>query len=226
MTHLNTAGPDEVVQPEDLHDEAREIREDPMRFGVGARVTVAVMADNFVDVILGALRDVDSTGLAIETTDVSTLIQGGEADLLRYLTDLGSAVAASGHHAVMNVLLTRGCPGETKCALPGDAGPRAVETPVGRETGQYATADWVLYPLADSAGNGETDHMRDIMAAIEYAQERQVFDGEQHFASRLAGDFGTLMEVAVGAWTLAGRNVQHVTSHLTFSLNSPTHPRD
>jgi len=207
-----------------LVDERTLLQSDPLRFGVGARITVAVMSDRFADVILGALAAVDVSGLTLETGDVSTFVGGAEDDLLRYLTDLSTAISESGEHASISVLLSRGCPGEAACALPGGAGPRAIETPEGRDTGWYATAEWALYPLADDVAAGvEPDHMRDIYAAIDLAKSNGTFRGSAHFVTRLEGDLGRILETAVAGWTLVGRSVQHVTSHLTISVNSPSH---
>lgn len=199
---------------------------DPLRFGVGARVTVAVMSDDYADVLLGLLARLDTTGLVVETGDVSTYLGGSEADLLRCLTDLTDAVAATGRHATVTVHLSRGCPGEVRCDLPGGAGPRAVDAPAGRTVGRYAAAEWALYPLADDVRAGVVpDHMRDIEAAIDLARASGTFRGSAHFVTRLEGDAGTVLETVVQAWARVGRGVQHVTSHLTLSLNSPSHSR-
>lgn len=199
---------------------------DPLRFGVGARVTVAVMSDDYADVLLGLLARLDTTGLLVETGDVSTYLGGSEADLLRCLTDLTDAVAATGRHATVTVHLSRGCPGEVRCDLPGGAGPRTVDAPAGRTVGRYAAAEWALYPLADDVRAGVVpDHMRDIEAAIDLARANGTFRGSAHFVTRLEGDAGTVLETVVQAWARVGRGVQHVTSHLTLSLNSPSHSR-
>lgn len=200
--------------------EAAQLRDDPLRFGVGARVTVSVMSDRYVEVILGALAATDTTGLVVDTGDVSTYLGGSEADLLRAITQLTASVAASGHHASVSVLLSRGCPGEAACELPGGAGPRGVETGGGETTGRWVAAEWALYPLADSA---EADHMADIYAAIDFAKGNGTFRGSEHFVTRLEGDVGDVLATAFAGWTLVGRGVQHVTSHLTLSLNSPSH---
>lgn len=146
---------------------ADDVTGDPLRFGVGARITVAVMADDYAERIVQALADTDTSRLTVVTGDVSTHVTGAEADLLRYVTDLSEAIAASGAHASITLHLSRGCPGEVVCDLPGGAGPRAIEPVVGRETGRYASAEWSLYPLQDAVtAEGEPDHMRDIYAAI------------------------------------------------------------
>lgn len=212
MTHLT------------LVDERTALQADPLRFGVGARITIAVMSDRYADIIVDALAGVEASGLTIDTGDVSTFVGGAEPDLLRYLTDLSVAIAETGEHASISVLLSRGCPGEAVCDLPGGAGPRRVDAPAGRDTGSFASAEWSLYPLADTVVDGtEPNHMRDIMAAIALAESNGTFRGSAHFVTRLEGDLGRILETVVAGWTMVGRTVQHVTSHLTVSINSPSH---
>jgi hypothetical protein len=187
-------------------------------------VTVAVMSDRYAEIILDALQRTDPRGLILRTGDVSTYAGGSEADLLAWLTDLAEAVADSGEHASITVHLSRGCPGEVVCALPGGAGPRPVEAPAGRVVGRSVAAEWALYPLADGVRAGvEPDHMRDIHAAIATARANGTFRASEHFVTRLEGDLGTVLATVVAGWTGVGRTVQHVTSHLTVSLNSPSH---
>ncbi|MGO2112993.1 MAG: YkoF family thiamine/hydroxymethylpyrimidine-binding protein [Pseudoclavibacter sp.] len=210
-----------ALSPEDL-------RADPLRFGVGARITVAVMTDDYVRVITDALGALDASvasDLVVDTGDVSTYLGGDEATLLRAVTDLAEAIAASGHHATIALHLSRGCPGEAVCAVPGGAGARAVSVPEPRETGRFASAEWALYPLADQpvADGVEPDHMRDILAAIERARDNGTFRGSEHFVTRLEGDLGAVLGTVFAGWTMVGRTVQHVTCHATLSLNSPSH---
>lgn len=207
-------------------DERARLQAEPLTFGVGARVTIAVMADRYAEIILDAIGTTDARGLILDTTDVSTYAGGSEAALLRWITDLSEAVANSGQHASISVHLSRGCPGEVACELPGGAGPRSTDVPAGRVTGQFATAEWALYPLADQVVQGvEPDHMRDIYAAIEFAKNNGTFRRSEHFVTRLEGDLGQILETVIAGWVMVGRSVQHVTSHLTISLNSPSHPK-
>ena len=197
----------------------------PLSFGVGARITAAVMTEDYAQVLTGALAGLDETGLVRETGDVSTYLGGAEQDLLRYVTDLGEALARTEHHATLTLQLSRGCPGEVVCELPGGAGPRSAAVPAPRRTGRFASAEWALYPLADEVAVDGTapDHMRDIHAAIDHARQLGTFRGSEHFVTRLEGDLGDVIATALGGWLLVGRGVQHVTSHLTLSLNSPSH---
>jgi len=197
----------------------------PLGFGVGARVTAAVMSEDYARILVDALSRLDLTGLVRETGDVSTYLGGHETHLQRALIDLAEALALTEHHATVSVLLSRGCPGEVACELPGGAGPRTAAVPEARRTGRFASAEWALYPLADevTAEGAAPDHMRDIYAAIDHAKELGTYRGSEHFVTRLEGDLGEVIATALAGWLLVGRSVQHVTSHLTLSLNSPSH---
>ncbi|PJJ72526.1 YKOF-related protein [Diaminobutyricimonas aerilata] len=188
----------------------------PQEFGVGARVTLAVMRDDYVDVILGALRATDVSGLTVATDPVSTFVGGDEQSIVRFLVDLTGRAAASGAHVSATITFSRGCPGEVACS-PTVA--RASEVPSVERVGRDALAQWALYPLSDAPS---ADHMRDIYAAIDHAKELGTFAGSEHFVTNLRGDLADVIATAAAGWVLVGRTVPHVTSHLTVSLNSPS----
>jgi len=198
----------------------------PQEFGVGARVTLAVMSDDYVNLILGALDEADATGLQVTTGDVSTFIGGAESDILRYLSQLIGAVGRSGAHLNAVVHLSRGCPGEVLCERPATAGP--LPGTVGERilTGVPAVAEWALYPLEDGGrGDGAPDHMRDIYAAIDFSKSNGTYRSSEHFVTRLEGDVADILHTVALGWILVGRTVQHVTSHVTLSINSPSMSR-
>lgn len=188
-------------------------------YGVGVRFTVAVMADDYADIILEALGSVSAEGVQVSTDDVSTLVRGDEDRILHYLLDVITGCARSGHHVSVQLLLSRGCPGEVTCALPPEALAQGAETPVLEPVGIHAAAHWALYPLQDGS---DADHMRDIYAAIEQAREMGVEVRAENLVTRLEGDLGHVLRTLAAAWLQTGRSVQHVVSHATLSLNSPT----
>ena len=195
----------------------------PATFGVGARITLAAMSDDYVSIVLGALEAADSTGLEAQTGAVSTFVSGPESDLVRYLVQLVGAAGRSGAHVSATIHFSRGCPGEVVCELPGGAGPLAAEIPDVAATGVSAVAEWALYPLEDGVRAGTApDHMRDIYAAIDFARELGTFEASEHFVTRLSGDVADVIRTVAAGWILVGRTVQHVTSHVTLSINSPS----
>lgn len=196
---------------------------DPRSYGVGARFSLHPMTTDFVPVILAALAAGDASALDVVTDDVSTFVQGAEADVLAYLRDVIAAAAATRAHTVAHVLLSRGCPGEVTCEL-GEGAPLApAEVPALARTGLQAAAQWSLYPLDDGDPvTGRGDHMAAIYAAIERAKTLGTFTRAEHFATRLDGDLADVLTTIGEAWVAVGRSVRHVTSHATISLNSPT----
>lgn len=192
----------------------------PQQYGVGARLTLSVYSDHYVEVILDALGQADSSGLEIETNDVSTYIQGDEERILNYLRDVIAAAAATKIHIGANVLLSRGCPGELACELPAGSsaiGKDALTLPA---TGIRARADWSIYPLLDGGHDGE--HMTSIYQAIDLAKRNGTYKASHHFATLLDGDLADVLATAASGWLIVGQTVQHVVTHLTISINSPT----
>ncbi|WAP50797.1 YkoF family thiamine/hydroxymethylpyrimidine-binding protein [Arthrobacter sp. ATA002] len=195
----------------------------PREFGVGARLTLAVMADSYADVILEALEQADAAGLLVQTGKVSTYVSGAEQDVLRYLSQVIAAAGRSGAHVSAAVHLSRGCPGGVTCDIPEGGAALYSDIPHVEITGISATADWAIYPLADGGtGSAAADHMRDIYAAIEHAKSTGVTVTEDHYITRLDGDLAQVLQTIAAGWVLVGRSVQHVVTHATLSINSPS----
>lgn len=183
-------------------------------WGVGCRFSLHPMCDDFVDVILGALREADADGLAIETDDVSTYVGGDERAILRYVCDVVAAASRRTDHVVAHLLLSRGCPGEVTCELGhDDLPPSTAALPALEPTGVRAAAHWSLYPL------GVTGHMDAIAAAVTSAE---TFTCSVHYASRLDGDLAEVLTTIGAGWIDAGAHVRHVVTHATVSVGSPS----
>jgi hypothetical protein len=214
-----------VEAPGPSPDSAR--RFSPAELGIGARVTVTAMTDDYVAVLTDAIRAADRAVPAVlrETDTVSSFVRGTEQDIVDYLAAMLAAAGGSGRHISATILLSRGCPGELHCDVPPEHAASA-DPPTLRPTGQFARAQWSLYPLVDGAPDGAADgrpadHMRIITTAIELAKSEQTFVATRHFVTELAGDVAAVLGTVAAAWVTVGRTVQHTVCHLTLSLNSP-----
>lgn len=220
-----TPAPDDPAAPAPGRPPAASMT--PQQYGVGARFTLSVYDSDYVAIILGALAEADAAGLVVETNDISTFVTGSEQRVVGYLRDVIAAAARSGAHLSASILLSRGCPGELACALPPGVAALGAAPVELAPTGLRARAHWSLYPLLDAgAGSGApgapAEHMAPIYAAIERARAEGVYSGSDHYATRLDGDLAAVLGTAANAWIAVGATVQHVVSHLTVSLNSPT----
>lgn len=210
LTHtLTPPDPRGPLSPEDL--------------GVGARFTVAVMDGDFADIILAALHSANARDLVVETDPVSTLVRGSEQRVLEYISAVIAGASRGGHHVSASLLLSRGCPGEVTCETTPGLLADAAPVPTLAATGIRASAHWSLYPLDDTGRPGEApDHLRDIYAAIDHAKQLGTYVRGEHYATLLEGDLADVLVTIAAGWVLVGRSVQHVTSHATISIASPT----
>lgn len=191
----------------------------PQDYGVGARFTLSVYDSDYITILREALATLDTGDLVVDTGDISTFLTGPEDRLVKSLCDVIAHTARTGVHLSASILLSRGCPGELRCELPpgvGAIGARPVRL---EPTGIRARAHWSLYPLM---AGGDEAHMEPIYAAIEGARKTGVYAGSDHYATRLDGDLATVLETVANAWIDVGAAVQHVVTHLTISINSPT----
>lgn len=202
----------------------------PEQLGIGMRFSIHPACDNFVEVILGALGDVEAAGftegLVIETDEVSTYVgartEPAEQRLVAYLAAVIAAASrrCGNGHVVAHVLFSRGCPGEVTCDL---ATIRLRSTaPVQVEpAGLKAAVQWSLYPLIDG-GSEAGDHMAHIEAAIASAGRRGTAAAPAHYATKLTGDLADVLATTVDAWAQVGAHVPHVVTHLSVSVGSPS----
>jgi energy-coupling factor transport system substrate-specific component len=197
--------------------------------GVGLRFSLHPMTDRFVDVILGALDDVDDTGLTVTVTDVSTHVAGAEADLARYVRDatLAALERLGDGHLAVNLLLSRGCPGAVRCDPSGLETLPAVAPVDLAPAGVRATAHWALYPLGEVTGADDAaGHMAAIERGIAATERDGTFVRVERFVTRLEGDLSAVLGSVVDAWAAAGTVVPHVTSHVFLSIGSPSDQDD
>lgn len=197
----------------------------------GAQLSLHAMSDDFVDIILDAIKVLDPRRetLRIETDDVSTLIVGAPEALFPAMRDLFVAAAASGRHCVLSAAVSRGCPGEPDdpmCAPAGEIGARrplaerieaahaAVRAAAG--TGQAVACQFSLYPL------GVDHHMDEIYGCIDFLKASGVFDKSKHFCTKLRGDAGPVFATLEEAFLRFGAPEGHVALDVTVSANSPT----
>jgi energy-coupling factor transport system substrate-specific component len=187
---------------------------------IGARFSLYPMGDDFVPIILKAVQALNAYPLEQETDDISTFLSGEENALFAALEAAFARAIQSDRHVVMNLTLSRGCPGEpgedvcdpapTVSQLAG--GPSAADA-----THPHIACQFSLYPM------GTHSYMETIYAQIKRAQQnRAVSTVPQHFCTRLEGPLPAVMAQLREAFDHAAETTPHVVIHATLSANSPT----
>lgn len=180
---------------------------------MGAQIAIYPMQDNFVDVILGAVRATSQEGLAVRTTDLSTCVQGPVERVWAYAEELFVRAAAAGGHVTASLILSCGCPGET-LEESRDFTPEPAPLP----DGSFPVAcAWSLYPL------GRTDYMDVIYRSISQSKEVPgVTASPRHYSSRLDGPATAIFATLRQAFDAVRAEVSHTVIHATLSKGSPS----
>lgn len=198
----------------------------------GAQVSLYPMSDDFVGIILGAIKALEPwrDRLRLETDHLSTLMVGPPEVLFPAMRDLFSAAAGTGVHATMHATVSRGCPGEPDDPIcTPEAGQRpALDLPEriaaclkavedAPRLKQVIAAQLSLYPL------GIGHHMDEIYGCIAFLKGSGTFDRSKNFCTALRGDAGPVFETLNQAFTGFGSGAGHIAMDVTVSANSPSH---
>jgi uncharacterized protein YqgV (UPF0045/DUF77 family) len=190
---------------------------------IGVRFSLYPMRDDFVPLILGAVKDLDRLGVEVEVDDVSTCLLGEEPNLFEALRVAFGRAACSGAHVVLNATFSAGCPGEPE----GDVCvPRAYDGPSGGEEGwseeayrlpAKVSAQFALYPL------GVSGYMDTIYDEIERARQGGAIKVVgRHFCTQLYGSGAEVFDLLRRAFAETRPRATHSVMTLTLSANSPS----
>ncbi len=185
---------------------------------VGARLCIYPMQDDFVDVILGAVRDVDRTGLAVITNDLGTTVQGKRERVFSYVKEVFVKAAVLGGHVVANVTFSGGCPGDVPEDF--DFAVEVEQKELQEENIPVACA-WSLYPM------GNEKYMEVIeseVTKIIKAQEVEV--DRYHYCTRLDGTVKAVFAVLENSFAAVRKSINHTIIHATISKGSPSKPKE
>lgn len=185
---------------------------------VGCRFSIYPMTDRFVDVILSALNEVDTSKVWMETDDVTTCIRGRS----EHVFDVAKAIfihsAKTGVHTVFNGTFSVGCPGDTEGdSYMSENEERLNEESSSKEKVEVAT-QFALYPM------NNPDYMQIIADQVEVAKDHGTFTKGVHYASRLDGDANDVFKTLEQSFVNASKSHErsHVTMTAAISANSPS----
>lgn len=193
---------------------------------LGAQYSLYPMTGDFIAVILQAVKPLQryKDRLDIETDDVSTTLIGSADALFDALFESFTVAARVPGHLVMNLTLSRGCPGEPddpRCVVParslGAAATALARVGVRRPaTGIVAASQIALYPM------GRADYMDDIAACIGAAKAAGTYANGKHFCSKLRGDISDVFATIERSFLDFSPPEGHVVLTAIVSKGSPT----
>ncbi|MDQ0352095.1 uncharacterized protein YqgV (UPF0045/DUF77 family) [Alkalibacillus filiformis] len=182
----------------------------------GCQFTLYPMSDNFVDIILSALDEVDSTKVWKDTDDVTTCVRGKMVHVFDVTKAIFLHAAKTGEHVAMSGTFSIGCPGDNEA----DAYMAETDEPMNLEKSQtvdqQAGCKFSLYPL------GREDYMDKIYEQIDLSKARGVEVSASHYMTRLDGDVKDIFNAMEDSFEAVQEKVSHTTMTFTISANSPS----
>ncbi|MGE8207131.1 YkoF family thiamine/hydroxymethylpyrimidine-binding protein [Heyndrickxia sp. NPDC080065] len=183
---------------------------------VGFRFSLYPMTDEFVDIILSTLEQVDTSKVWVKTDDISTVIRGK----MEHVFDVAKAIyllsAQTEKHVVLNGTFSIGCPGDSDGDVFMSAdGVRMNEDKI-KNLHIEAPTQFALYPM-----NNES-YMQIIADVVDLAKEKGTFTSGIHYASRLDGDAHDVFATLEQSFHYTQEKVNHVTMTVNISANSPS----
>lgn len=183
----------------------------------GVSFSLYPMSDDFADLILDAIKKVDSSSVWMKTDRVSTIVRGRIPHIFDVTQASFLEIANTGVHVVYSGTFSVGCPGDTE----GHAYMDVDEDPKNREliesVAQNVSAKFALYPM------GGGNYMDPIYEQIEAMKARGVDVELTHYETMLDGPaqnvFNGLQQTLQG---MEDAGSPHTVMTVTISANSPS----
>lgn len=186
----------------------------------GCSFSIHPMSDNFIEIITGALKNVDTSKVWMKTDDVTTTARGK----LSHVFDVTKAIfihaAKTDEHVAFQATYSLGCPGDSAGDVYLAEDDIPVNSPKVNDIKQPVAAKFSLYPL------GGGNYMDVIMEQIE-AMKRHVDVTHAHYSTRLDGESVNVfdgLEQVFNATVLGGSS--HTVMTVSISANSPSSKGD
>jgi energy-coupling factor transport system substrate-specific component len=183
----------------------------------GARFSIYPMSDRFVEIILSALKKVDTSKVWIETDDVTTCVRGRSEHVFDVVKAIFLEASQNGDHVVLNATFSNGCPGDSAGDVYLSETPERLNEEKSQQINQKVAVHFALYPM------GIPTYMNVIMDQVALAQAQGTFTKGIHYASRLDGDANAVFQTLEDAFNGAHESDStHIVMTVTMSANSPS----
>ncbi|MEX0648772.1 MAG: YkoF family thiamine/hydroxymethylpyrimidine-binding protein [Balneolaceae bacterium] len=183
----------------------------------GCSFSLYPMSDNFADLILSAIKKIDSSKVWMKTDRVSTIVRGRIPHIFDVTQASFLEIAKTGVHVVYSSTFSVGCPGDTEghTYMAEDDNPMNFEKV--KDINQEVSAKFALYPM------GGGNYMDPIYEQIEAMKTHGVDVNLTHYETMLDGPAQNVfrgLQSVLQAMENAGS--AHTVMTVTISANSPS----
>ena len=179
----------------------------------GCRFSISAMSDNFISMILDAIKKVDTKKIWSATDTLSTVYRGKRIHVMDCLKACFAHFNDGKTHITMEAAISKGCPGD----VDDDAFFAEDDAPLNNTQQKFTAFSKIsFYPM------GITDYMDHIAHVVKLAMDRGLHVETSHYATVLKGDINDLFDYFGAALIYAEQNISHYVLQITLSANSPS----
>lgn len=180
----------------------------------GCRFLLAPMTDDYINIILGAIKNTNTQKVWSSTDKTSTVYRGKMIHVVDSVRACFSNAYKENVHMTCEMTFSKGCPGDS------DADSYMCEDDIllnGEVDKNFiVTAKIALYPL------GCDDYMQNIIDAVNLSKDFGIYVKSAHYCTIIEGDVSKIFEYFQKVFEYLDGKVSHYVLETTLSVNSPT----
>lgn len=182
----------------------------------GCRFSIAPMSDNYIDIILGAIKNVDTSKVYAITDKLSTIYRGKQEHVVDAVKSCFINAYKEDVHMVLEATFSKGCPGDTEGESFLAEDDILLNEPSIKDKHFNVTSKISLYPM------GTEDYMKHIATVVNHAIDLGIYDHSGHYVTVLEADVQDIFSYINYVLDYCKQNLKHYIFEVTLSVNSPT----
>lgn len=181
----------------------------------GTRFNLAPMSDDFIDIIMSAVKKVDLSKVWAKTDHTSTVYRGGSMEVFDALKACFVYSYRKGVHTSLEALISKGCPGDVdEDMVLSFEGVR-----VNEEKSRYihfpVIGKFSVYPM------GPNNYMHLIEKLVNLGIDKEIITGTGHYVTFLGGDVHDVFSYLEDVFNILDGEVSHFVIQVTLLCNVP-----
>lgn len=173
------------------------------------------MSDDYIDIILGAIKKVKTDNIHSQTDHTSTVYRGTDIHVIDALKAAFIHSYREKTHMSMQATFSRGCPGDKELDFKFCDDKTKINEAEICDVHFPVLVKFSLYPL------GKDDYMQDIKTIVNDSIDMNIYNGSGHYVTFLRGDVQDIFNYFEKTIIYCADKIKHFVIESTFLVNLP-----
>lgn len=185
----------------------------------GCRMLLAPMCDNYVEVILEAIKNTNTDRVWKHTDSLGTLFRGQQLDVLKAVKELFLNAYKEDLHMVASLTFSKGCPGDVEADY-------LENIEALKSLPKHPLEDVECEATISFYSFGNMEYMDHIHRVIDIFKQMGVYSNKSHYSTILKGSVKEVFEAYNQALSYGFNNLSHYVVETNISVNSPSNKKE